>query len=313
MRPGPLGMELLRLLAEMPFLDRQEMVCLSGGSRGAVYQAVARLEQDGLATSIPHAAELTPPTRRYCLTAGGLEELAEVEGVPAEELLRCLPVPAQWRRILLDRLDAIASIYRLAATVDNAAHPIRLRLFRSGPLDAALMLPGGRTVGVVRHGPVADRTAFAKRLWRLGQGPLPGTVLVLTPDEVRLRHARRLLARSPVNAALALERDAALGGADVPIWRPSTGSAVLSLRYVLDRTGAGGELPPEPPLSRADLPRDLAADARRALPALLKPAEKRALDLLADWPWLLQKDLADLLGSPRPAPRVPWPPWRGWA
>ena len=96
-----------------------------------------------------------------------------------------------------------------------------------------------RTVGVVRQGPVADRTAFAKRLWRLGQGPLPGAVLVLASDEVRFRHARRLLARTPVNAALALERDAALGGADVPIWRPPTGNAVLSLRYVLDRTGAG--------------------------------------------------------------------------
>ena len=153
-----------------------------------------------------------------------------------------------------------------------------------------------RTVGVVRQGPVADRTAFAKRLWRLGQGPLPGAVLVLASDEVRFRHARRLLARTPVNAALALERDAALGGADVPIWRPPTGNAVLSLRYVLDRTGAGGELPPEPPFSRADPPGDLAADARRAWPALLKPAEKRALDLLADWPWLLQKDLAGLLG-----------------
>ena len=219
-----------------------------------------------------------------------------MEAVPADELLRCLPVSAQWRRVLLDRLDALASIYRLAATVAVTAHPIRLRLFRSGPLDAALMLPGMRTLGVVRQGPVADRTAFAKRLWRLGQGPLPGAVLVLASDQVRLRHARRLLARSPVNAALALERDAALAGADVPIWRPPTGSAVLSLRYVLDRTGAGGELPPEPPLSRADLPGDIAADARRALPALLKPAEKRALDLLADWPWLLQKDLADLLG-----------------
>ena len=119
---------------------------------------------------------------------------------------------------------------------------------------------------MVRQGAAADRTAFAKRLWRLGQGPLPGTVLVLASDEVRLRHARRLLARSPVNAALALERDAALAGADVSVWRPPTGNAVLSLRYVLDRTGARGELPEEPLLSRADLPGDLAADARRALP-----------------------------------------------
>ena len=28
----------------------------------------------------------------------------------------------------------------------------------------------------------------------------------------------------------------------------------------------------------------------------MKPAEKRALDLLADWPWISQRDLAGLLG-----------------
>ena len=131
-------------------------------------------------------------------------------------LLRSRPVSQQWRRILLERLDAIASVYRLASTIAGAARPICLRLYRAAPLDAALMLPGGKTVGVVRQGAAADRTAFAKRLWRLGQGPLPGAVLILTSDEVRLRHARRLLARTPVNALLALERDAVLAGARRP-------------------------------------------------------------------------------------------------
>ena len=36
------------------------------------------------------------------------------------------------------------------------------------------------------------------------------------------------------------------------------------------------------------------------LPALLRPAEKRALDLLCDWPWLSLSDLAGLLGVSRP-------------
>ena len=162
-------------------------------------------------------------------------------------------------------------------------------------MDAALLLPGGRTLGVVRQGPAADRTAFAKRLWRLGQGPLPGAVLILASDGVRLRHARRLLARTPVSALLALEGDAVLAGLDAPVWRPPSGSARLDLGYVLERLRPGGELRQEEPPSQASLPGDLAADAARALPALLKPAEKRALDLLADWPWLLQRDLAGLL------------------
>ena len=202
----------------------------------------------------------------------------------------------QWRRILLERLDAIAVLYRLASTVASAAHPIGLRLYRAAPLDAAITLPEGKTLGVVRQGPSADRTAFAKRLWRLGQGPLPGTVLVLASDEVRLRHARGLLARTPVNALLALERDAVFAGLDAPVWRPPPGSARLDLGYVLERLQPGGELRHEEPPSQASLPGDIAADAARALPALLKPAEKRALDLLADWPWILQRDLAGLLG-----------------
>ncbi|MYE06151.1 MAG: hypothetical protein F4Y04_02840 [Chloroflexi bacterium] len=296
MIPGPAEIKMLRMLAEMPFLDRPELTCISGRSRGAVYLAVHCLEEEGSLASLPHAAELQPPTRRYCLTAEGLERLAEADGGTVDDLMRGFPVSAHWRRILLDRLDALAVIYRLVSTVASVAHPVSLQLFRTGPLDAALLLPGGRTLGVVRQGPSADRTAFAKRLWRLGQGPLPGAVLVLASDRVRLRHARSLLARAPVNALLALERDAALAGAEHRIWRPPAGSAVLDLGHALERLRPGGDVPEEGPPAKATLPGDLAAAVRRALPVLLKPAEKRALDLLAGWPWISQRDVAGLLG-----------------
>ena len=296
MRPATLETGLLGLLAQAPFLDRQEMASISGGSRSVVYEAVHRLEEGGLVDSIPHAADLAPPARRYCLTAGGVRRLAELNGETVDRLLRSCAVSQQWRRILLERLDALASIHRLASTIAGVAHPIDLRLYRAAPLDTALLLPGGRTLGVVRQGAAADRTAFAKRLWRLGQGPLPGAVLVLASDEVRLQHARWLLARTPVNALLALELDAVLAGLDAPVWRPPSGGARLDLDYVLERLRPGGELPEEKPPSQACLPGDLAADVAHAMPALLKPAEKRALDLLADWPWILQRDMADLLG-----------------
>ena len=305
MRPGGCEGELLGRLAWTPLLDRLEMVCVSGWSRAAVYEAVRRLEEGGFAASIPHAAELTPPTRRYFLTPGGLRRLAGDEnatpvsstGQAVDGLLRSRPVSAQWRRILMERLDALAVIYRLASNVANAAaRPVRLRLYRAGPLDAAVMLPGGRTVGIVRQGLTADRSAFSKRLWRLGEGPLPGAVLVLTSDEVRLRHSRRVLSRTSAPAILALERDAVVAGADDPVWRPTSGSAALDLRRELRRLSPGGELPWERPLSRATVPGDVAPDADHALPAILKPAEKRALDLLADWPWILQRDMAGLMG-----------------
>ena len=288
--------ELLAALAEMPFLDRLELAAVTGWSRGAVYRGVGKLEDDGLTGSVPHATGVIALTRRYHLTAGGLRRLAEINGGVLDGLLRTRPVSARWLRLLLERLDSVGVIYRLAATVANAAHPIRFHWYRAAPLDAALTLPGGRTLGILRLGTSADRTGFAKRVWRLAEWPLPGAVLVIVPDEVRLRHARRLLARTPVAALLALEADAALAGTEHRIWRPPTGSAALDLGYALGRLRPGGQLIEEGPLSQAAIP----GHAGDALPTLLKPAGKRALDLLADWPWLSRRELAAMLDVSEP-------------
>ena len=69
--------ELLRRLAEMPFLDRMELAAVSGWSKGAVYRGVRRLEEEGLAAPVPHATDLIPLTGRFHLTAAGLCRLAQ--------------------------------------------------------------------------------------------------------------------------------------------------------------------------------------------------------------------------------------------
>ena len=91
-----------------------------------------RLQQRGMVDAIPHASELVTPTSRYHLTAEGLRRLADDEGVTVDHLLETRPVSAQWRRLLLERLDALAVIYRVAAAVSNIAHPIRFRWCRAG-------------------------------------------------------------------------------------------------------------------------------------------------------------------------------------
>ena len=306
MRHGGCEEELLRALASMPFLDRLEMVAVSGWSRGAVYEAVERLETGGFTASVPHATDLVPSTRRFHLTAAALLRLAGAEGATLDELVRILPIAAPWRRILMGRLDALAVIYRLAAAVSGVAYPIRFRWYRGMSLDAAMQLPDGRTVGIVRRGATSDRSAFSKRMWRLRDGPLPGAVLVLMPDEVRLRHSRRMLAGAPVPFFLALEREAVAAAPSDPVWSPSAVNAAIDLRSALDRVEPGSQLPEEAELSRASLPADFAVEGPgwdipdHMLPALLKPAEKRALDLLSDWPWIVLKDLAGLLGVSAP-------------
>ena len=297
----PVEANLLRVLSHMPLLDRLEAVAVSGWSRGAVYRAVESLEREGLAASVPHASELTPATRRYWLTTDGLRRLAREEGVDVDGLLRSRPVSNQWRRLLMERLDAVAAVYRVASAVSTLAHPIRFRWFRAMPMDASVALPDGRVIAVVRQGPATDRTGFSKRLWRLRDGPQPAAALLLMPDEVRLRHARRLLAVAPSIAYLALESDAASAGAGASLWRTPSGAALLDLRTVLDHTGPRGPWPDEEPPARASLPADLDGEAGEdwMLPTMLKPVEKRALDLLSDWPWLTHAHLGALMGLKR--------------
>ena len=291
--------DLLRLLGEVPFLDRLEAAALSGWSRGAVYASFGALEEAGYVAPLPHASELLAPTRRYHLTLAGLHRLADGEGVGMGELLRSRPLTAHWRRLLLERLDGVASIYRLAAAITEVAWPLRFRWYRAQPMDAAIALPDGRSLFVVREGATADRTAFGKRLWRLREGPRPGAYLLLVPDAVRLRHAARLMARAPAPAFLALERDAAASsGQDARVWRTAAGSPWLSLREVLSHVAQRSAWPEEGPLARATVPRDLRPrDAREdwMLPATLGAAPKRALGLVADWPWITPPHLGALL------------------
>ena len=287
----------LRRLADTPFLDRLELAALSGWSRGAVYQAVAKLEARGMVAAVPHASPLVAPTRRHALTAAGVDRLADLDAVLLEEPLFLLPVSRQWRRGLLERLDAVAVIYRLACAIGQVFHPLTFRWYRAMPLDAALVLPDGRTLAMVRQGNTSDRTAFAKRLWRLGQLTPTSAVLMLLPDEVRLRQARRLAAALPGPVFLALESDAASAGAAV--WRTPSGAAPLDLQTALTHTGPPRSWPLRRPPQRATLPGELDMDADCLMPSLLKPVEKRAVDLLADWPWLSPQHLGALLGVKR--------------
>ena len=297
----------LRLLATMPFLDRLDLVPLAGWSRGTVYAAVAHLQDRGLVAAVPHAAPDIAATRRFHLTAAGLHRLAADAGRPVEALLHTHPVSAQWQRLLLQRLDAVAASYRVAATIAHLAHPLRWQWYRAGPVDAALTLPDGRTIAIVRQGMTVARTPFAKRLWRLRAGPLPSVVLVLAPDPGRLRATGRLLAGAPTCALLALEREAVAAGATDAVWHVAGGRAgPVDLHTALAHTGPGGSPPAEAPPKRATLPAALDAITRGAgavadtpdhlLPVLLTPAEKRTLDLLGDWPWVTPPHLRALLG-----------------
>ena len=303
MKAGEQDVLVLNTLAAMPFLDWLELAAVAGLAEATAYRILRRLKAQGLVRFLRHASPLTAATRRWHLTASGLERLAAAEGRSVEYLLRSRPVSAHWQRLLLARLDAVAVIHRLASATSAVDEPFRFRWYRALPLDAAVALSGGRTVGVLRQGATTDRTAFADRVnWLVSaRQDLPQGLLALFPDETRLRQGRRLLARYPGPVYLAQERDAARLTADDAVWRVPSVSAVLSLEEALASLRLGGGLPTETPLARVSLPEAVGIDEpgedgpNHLLPVLLKPADQRLLDCLADWAWATVADLCRFL------------------
>ena len=294
----------LRYLAQMPFLDRLELAAVSRVSEGTAHAALAGLRREKLIEPARHASPLTASTRRFCVTTAGLERLAREEGVSLSRALRRYPVSAHRRRMLLERLDAVAVVYRLASAVADVAGPLRFRWYRAMPLDAGIVLADGRTLGVVKLGATVDRTAFSDRVWRLlsPDRRLPGALLAVVPDEVRLRHAAGLLSRAPVSVYLALEEDVAGATADDPIWHMPSSEKTLDLRSALSYVRRVGALLSERQGSRASPPDDLVVPAfgkempGHLLPVVLRPSDKRVLERLSEWPWITPDDLCGLLG-----------------
>lgn len=296
---------LLRLLVEAPLADRLEMADISGWSRSAVYRCIETLSDAGLVEYIPHASPLIAPTRRFVATMDGLVRVAEMEGVSVEHLLRTRPVSEEHLRLLIARLDAVAVLYRVASAAAVAARPIKIAWRRGAPQDADLNLPGGQTLSLLRIGATADRTSSAKRLYRFVEGSPGRTALVVVPDEVRMRHTRRLLANASATAFIAFEKDTVAASCDDPVWKTPATNAELDLRTVLDCIGSGPASAESDLRIRASAPAVLDFDRTHEavpawlLPAYLCPSDKAALDVIFDWPWISAAHLAALLGVRR--------------
>ncbi|MCY3920317.1 MAG: hypothetical protein OXG38_11025 [Chloroflexi bacterium] len=294
--------DLLEQLAVMPLLDRVELAAVSGRSPSAVYEGIGSLADEHLVARLPHASELIAPTQRFRLTASGLDRLADLSGTTTPALLREHPTSEEWLRLLMRRLDGIAVIYRLTAALCEEWFPIRFRWYRSAPADAAIALPDGRTLAILRCGRTANRTAFARRIGRLRDGPAFSAALLLVPDEVRLRHARRLAASLPFVCFLAQETHTATASMESRIWRAPSGASAMSLATSLGLLSGRGSWGREPARQRRSPPgwtEPEAGDADWMLSSRLKPAAKRTVDLLADWPWLAPDHLTHLLSVGR--------------
>ena len=264
------------------------------------------LLKDGLASRISNGTPHLPSSHRYYLTKKGIAEAADALGYHApSDFVRAYPVSRQWLTLLLHRMDAVASVYRLAATLSPGVDGLetRVEFQRRGRFDTIITRHDGRSFGVVRQGLALRRRSLYDRLRAIAEYHYtrrPSIVLVLVPSPWE----QRLTDEFCFNADLrdyyvGVERRDTLEGWDRPDWIASNwaiGRTYRTLEQVVAQADPGNWFHPETPeRKRASLP-----NPERMVhnaPAFgISPAEKRALDLITDHPMIPRQHLARWLG-----------------
>ena len=297
---------ILEALARLPLIDAGELALIMGEPLATVHRALTGLLDNGLAGRVSHGTAHLPSSHRHYLTVKGISAASDALGfdVPSD-FVRAYPVSRQWLTLLLRRMDAMASVYRLAANLSPGVGGLgsQVEFHRRGRFDAVITLHNGRSFGVVRQGLALRRRSLYDRLRAIAEYDYtrrPSVVLVLAPSPWE----QRLTDDFCLNADLrdyyvGVECRETLEEWDRPVWISSNwvvGRRYRTLEQVVPQADAGGRFHPETPeRKRASLP-----DPQRmaqAAPAFgVSPSEKRALDLITDHPMIPREHLARWLG-----------------
>ena len=147
--------QLLDSLSRTPFVDSAEMALILGEPHTAVHRALTGLLADGIVGRVSHGTAHLPSSQRYHLTTKGISEAAWVlDFATPSDFVRAYPMSREWPTLLLRRMDAVASVYRLAAFMSPGIDGLRSRVefHRRGRFDATITLHDSRSFGIVRQG-----------------------------------------------------------------------------------------------------------------------------------------------------------------
>ena len=298
--------QLLDALSRTPFVDSAELAGILGEPHATVHRALTSLLADRIAGRVSHGTAQLPSSQRYYLTARGIREAAELLdfGTPSD-FVRAYPVSREWLTLLIRRMDAVASIYRLAATMSPGIDGLRSRVEfqRRGRFDATITLHDGRSFGIVRQGLALRRRSLYDRLRAIAEydySRRPGAVLVLVPSVWEERLTTRFCDDRNIDGCyVAVESVDALERRDIRLWCCTSwiiGSPFFSLEAVVSRNSpSGGPRTQSPERKRASLPRP--ERMAQSAPAFgVSPSEKRTLDFITDHPMIPREHLALWLG-----------------
>ena len=141
--------QLLESLSRMPFIDAAELADILGEANATVHRALSGLLDDGIVGRVNHGTAHLPSSRGYHLTAQGIGEAAGMLGFDTQsDFVRAYPASREWLALLIRRMDAVASVYRLAASLSPGidGFPSQVEFHRRGRFDATITLHDGHGV-----------------------------------------------------------------------------------------------------------------------------------------------------------------------
>ncbi len=300
--------QLLDALSRMPFVESTELALILGEPHATVHRRLSELLADGVVGKATHGTVQLPSSGRYCLTAQGIREAAAfLDFDTPSDYVRAYPMSREWLTLLLRRMDAVAAVYRLAATMSPGNDGLRSRVefHRRGRFDATITLHDGRDFGVVREGLSLRRRSLHDRLRALAhydRSRRPDVVLILVPSVWERRLTGRFCERVYLtDFFIAVESRTVLERRNRRVWQETTGwvgNVFHTLENVISRGTPGRRRRPlttSPERKRASLPQP--EHMVRDSPAFgLSPSEKRTLDLVTDHPMIPREHLALWLG-----------------
>ncbi len=300
--------QLLDALSRMPFVESTELALILGEPHATVHRRLSELLDDGIVWKVTHGTVHLPSSGRYCLTASGIRETADfLDYDTPSDFVRAYPMSREWLTLLLRRMDTVASVYRLAATMSpgSDSRSSRVEFHRRGRFDAVITLHDGRDFGVVRQGLALRRRSLYDRLRAIAEydrSRRPDIVLILVPSIWERRLTATFCEQVYLrDCFVAVESRTALERRNRRVWHSTSfliGGRDRTLEDVISQASPGRRRTPlttPPERKRASLPHP--ERMTQAAPAFgLSPAEKRTLDLITDHPMIPREHLALWLG-----------------
>ncbi len=297
--------QMLDSLSRTPFVGSAELAGILGEPHATVHRALTGLLADRIVGRVSHGTAHLPSSQRYFPTTKGIGETAGILGFGTpSDFVRAYPVSREWLTLLIRRMDAVASVYRLAASLSPGTGGLRshVEFHRRGRFDATITLHDGRSYGVVRQGQALRRRSLYDRLRAIAGYDYtrrPSAVLVLVPSVWEERLTTRFCERLNLDDCyVAVESRDSLERRDLRLWHKYSwvGSTYRTLEDVSSHGSPGGRRSTaSPERKRASIPRP--ERMAQAAPAFgVSPSEKRTLDLITDHPMILREHLATWLG-----------------